>query len=80
MAAVGLKTGQGIVWSNTKWLGLRARMRRARAPRGGPVRREVQIGWLYTHAAVAIDPMTGRLWHARQKNMKGGTRARIWGA
>ena len=64
MAAVGLKAGQGIVWSNTRRLGLRGRMRKVWAPRGIPVPREVQIGWPYTYAAVAIDPMTGRLWYA----------------
>lgn len=64
MAAVVLKAGQGIVWSNTRRLGLRGRMRKVRAPHRIPVPREVQIVWPYTYAAVAIDPMTGRLWYA----------------
>ena len=38
------------------------------------------MGWKYTHVAVAIDPLTGRLWWAWQKNMKGAEMARIWGA
>ncbi len=49
-------------------MGLRGRMRKVWATRGVPVPREVQIGWPYTYVAVAIDPMTGRLWYARQKH------------
>ena len=37
------------------------------------------IGWKYTYVTVAIDPLTGRLWWAWQKNMKGGAMARIGG-
>ena len=44
------------------------------------VSQAVQIGWKYTHVAVAIDPMTGRLWWAWQDNMTGEEMARIWGA
>ena len=64
MASDSLKARQGIVWNNTRRLGLRGRMRKVRAPHGIPVPREVQISWPYTYAAVAIDPMTGRLWYA----------------
>ena len=35
---------------------------------------------MYTYVAVAIDPLTGRLWWAWQESMKGAEMARIWGA
>ena len=60
-------------------LGLRGQVRRVWAPRGVAVTQAVPIGWKYTYVAVALDPLTGRLWWAWQKNMKGEEMARIWG-
>ena len=80
LKAVGLQAGQGIVWGDEMRLGLRGRqVRKVWAPRGVAVSQEVQIGWSYTYVAVALDPMTGRLWWTWQKNMKGEEMARIWG-
>ncbi len=75
-----MKAGQGIVWGDEMKLGLRGQVRKVWAPRGVAVSQAVPIGWKYTHVAVALDPMTGRLWWAWQANMKGEERARIWGA
>ena len=61
-------------------VGLRGRVCRVWAPRGTAVSQAVQMGWKYTYVAVAIDPLTGRLWWVWQKNMKGEEMARIWGA
>ena len=60
-------------------LGLRGQVRKVWAPRGVPVSQAVQMGWSYFYVAVALDPRTGRLWWAWQKNMKGAEMARIWG-
>ena len=60
-------------------LGLLGRVCKVWAPRGTAVSQTVQIGWKYIHVAVAIDPRTGRLWWAWQKNRKGEEMARIWG-
>ena len=60
-------------------LGLRGQVRKVWTPRGVPVCQAVQIGWSYIHVAVALDPRTGQLWWAWQKNMKGEEMARIWG-
>ena len=78
LKAVGLRLGQGIVWGDEMKLGLRARVRKVWAPRGVAVSQAVQIGWKYTYVAVAVDPMTGRLWWAWQANMMGEEMARIW--
>ena len=59
-------------------LGLRGPVRRVWAPRGVPVPQAVQIGWKYPYGAVALDPMTGRLWWQWQQNMQGAEMARIW--
>jgi hypothetical protein len=80
LAAVGLKAGQGIVWGDEMRLGLWKAVRRVWAPRGVAVSREVQIGRRYTYVAVALDPMTGRLWWAWQESMKSAAMVRIWGA
>ena len=61
-------------------LGLWNAVRKVWAPRGVAVSREIQIGRSYLYVAVALDPMTGRLWWAWQQNMKGEEMARIWGA
>ncbi|MCY4519508.1 MAG: hypothetical protein OXC13_01865 [Caldilineaceae bacterium] len=37
-------------------------VRKVWAPRGVAVSREVQIGRSYIYAAVALEPVTGRLW------------------
>ena len=76
---VGLRLGQGIVWGDEMRVGLRGQVRKVWAPRGVAVSQEVQIGWKYLYVAVALDPLTGRLWWAWQKNMKGEEMARIWG-
>ena len=44
------------------------------------MRQAVQFSRQYTYVAVAIDPVTGRLWWAWQASMKGAEMARIWGA
>ncbi len=62
-----------------RW-GLWNAVRKVWAPRGVAVSREIQIGRSYLYVAVALDPMTGRLWWAWQPNMKGEEMARIWGA
>ncbi len=80
LKAVGLQAGQGIVWGDEMKLGLRGQVRRLWAPRGVAVTQAVQIGWKYTYVAVALDPLTGRLWWAWQKNMKGEEMASIWEA
>ena len=67
------------MWGDARRLGLRGQVRKVWAPRGVAVCQAVPSGWQYTYVTVAIDPMTGRLWWAWQKNMKGGARARIWG-
>ena len=67
------------MWGDERQRGLRGQGRRVWAPRGGAVAQAVQVGWQYTYVAVAIDPMTGRLWWAWQQNMKGEEKARIWG-
>ena len=77
---MGLKAGPGIVWGDEMKLGLRGQVRKVWAPRGVAVAQAVQIGWKYIHVAVALDPLTGRLWWAWQKNMKGAEMARIWKA
>ena len=59
-------------------LGLIGQVRRVWAPRGVAVRQAVQCSRQYTCVAVAIDPMTGRLWWAWQQSMKGEEMARIW--
>jgi len=79
LAEAGLKVGQGIVWGDEMKLGLRGQVCRVWAPRGVAVAQAVQIGWKYLYVAVAIDPLTGRLWWAWQANMKGEEMARIWG-
>ena len=79
-AAAGLKAGQGIVWGDEMRVGLRGQVRKVWAPRGVLVSQAVQIGWSYLYVAVALDPRTGPLWWAWQKNMKGAEMARIWGA
>ena len=61
-------------------VGLIGQVRQVWAPRGVAVSQAVQFARKYTHVAVAIDPMTGRLWWAWQKNMKGEEMARIRGA
>ena len=75
-----MKAGQGIVWGDELRVGWRGRVCRVWAPRGTAVSQDVQMGWKYTYVAVAIDPLTGRLWWAWQQNMKGAEMARIWGA
>ena len=75
-----MQAGQGIVWGDEMKLGLRRQVRQVWAPRGVAVSQAVQIGWKYIYVAVALDPMTGRLWWAWQANMKGVEMARIWGA
>ena len=68
------------MWGDEMRVGLRGRVCRVWAPRGAAVSQEVRTGWKYTYVAVAIDPLTGQLWWAWQKNMKGEEMARIWGA
>ena len=68
------------MWGDELRVGLRGRVCRVWAPRGTAVSQEVQMGWKYTYVAVAIDPLTGRLWWAWQDSMKGEEMARIWGA
>ena len=60
-------------------VGLRGQVRKVWAPRGVAVSQTVPIGWKHLYVAVALDPMTGRLWWAWQQNMKGGEMARIGG-
>ncbi|MCY3660473.1 MAG: transposase [Caldilineaceae bacterium] len=72
-----MQAGQGIVWGDEMRVGLRGQVRKVWAPRGVAVSQAVQIGWKYLYVAVAIDPMTGRLWWAWQKNMKGEEMARV---
>ena len=43
------------------------------------VRQTAQFSRQYAYVAVAIDPLTGRLWWAWQASMKGAEVARIWG-
>ncbi len=62
---VGLRLGQGIVWGDEMRVGLRGQVRKVWAPRGVAVSQEVQIGWKYLYVAVALDPLTGRLWSDR---------------
>ena len=61
-------------------VGLIGQVRQVWAPRGVAVSQAVQFARKYIYVAVAIDPMTGRLWWAWQKNMRGAEMARIWGA
>ncbi|MYA03723.1 MAG: hypothetical protein F4Y37_03815 [Caldilineaceae bacterium SB0664_bin_22] len=79
LKAVGLKAGQGIVWGDEMRVGLRGQVRKVWAPRGVAVSQAVPIGWSYLYVAVALDPRTGQLWWAWQKNMKGEEMVRIWG-
>ena len=60
-------------------VGLIGQVRQVWAPRGVAVTQAVQFARKYTYVAVALDPMTGRLWWAWQKNMKGEEMARIRG-
>ena len=76
---VGLKAGQGIVWGDEMRLGLIGQVRKVWAPRRATVRQAVQFSRQYAYVAVAIDPVTGRLWWAWQASMKGAEMARIWG-
>jgi len=71
LKAVGLQAGQGIVWGDEMKLGLRGQVRQVWAPRGVAVSQAVQIGWKYIYVAVALDPMTGRLWWAWQAKYEG---------
>ncbi len=50
------------MWGDEMRLGLWHAVRKVWAPRGVAVSREVQIGRSYIYAAVALDPVTGRLW------------------
>ena len=68
------------MWGDEMRVGLRGQVRKVWAPRGMAVSQEVPIGWSYLFVAVALDPRTGRLWWAWQKNMKGAEMVRIWGA
>ena len=67
------------MWSDEIRLGLILQGCRVWGPRGVAVSQAVQINRQYTYVAVAIDPMTGRLWWAWQQNMKGEEMARIRG-
>ena len=72
--------GQGIVWGDEMRVGLIGQVRQVWAPRGVAVSQAVQFARQYIYVAVALDPRTGRLWWAWQKNMKGAEMARIRGA
>ena len=58
------------MWGDEMRLGLRGRVCKVWAPRGAAVSQEVQIGWKYIYVAVAIDPLTGRLWWACPPTLK----------
>ena len=61
LKAVGLKAEQGSVWGDEMRMGLCGPVCKVWGA-AGAVFREVQIGRKYTYVAVALDPMTGRLW------------------
>ena len=65
------------MWGDKVRVGLWNAVRKAWAPRGVEVSREVQINRQYTYVAVALDPRIGRLWWTWQENMKGEEMARI---
>ncbi len=68
------------MWGDEMRLGLIGQVRRVWVPPKVAVRQAVQYSRVYTYVAVALDPLTGRLWWAWQENMKGAEMARIWGA
>ena len=61
-------------------LGLIGQVGKVWVPPKVEVRQAVQFSRQYTYVAVALDPLTGRLWWAWQKNMKGAEMACIWEA
>ena len=61
-------------------VGLIGQVCRVWVPPKVEVRQAVQYSRIYTYVAVAIDPLTGRLWWAWQDSMKGEEMARIWRA
>ena len=52
------------MWGTEMRLGLIGQVRQVWVPPRVEVRQAVQFSRMYTYVAVAIDPLTGRLWWA----------------